>query len=122
MKQEDEKKTIAEILNMVNSPFVGILNENDKIIRQILEELMRNPELADAIRANNSRDVLVNICRQKFDDTIVDQIEKYFHLKELLEKEKGLEQMLINKILDNLGLQISASRNLIYDEAVLRIR
>lgn len=120
LKQEDEKKTIAEILNMVNSPFVGILNENDKIIRQILEELMRNPELADAIRANNSRDVLVNICRQKFDDTIVDQIEKYFHLKELLEKEKGLEQMLINKILDNLGLQISASRNLIYDEAVLK--
>ena len=51
---------------------------------------------------------------------IVDQIEKYFHLKELLEKEKGLEQMLINKILDNLGLQISASRNLIYDEAVLK--
>ena len=84
LKQEDEKKTIAEILNMVNSPFVGILNENDKIIRQILEELMRNPELADAIRANNSRDVLVNICRQKFDDTIVDQIEKYFHLKELI--------------------------------------
>ena len=78
LKQEDEKKTIAEILNMVNSPFVGILNENDKIIKQILEELMRSPELADAIRANNSRDVLVNICRQKFDDTIVAPYREVF--------------------------------------------
>lgn len=120
LKQEDEKKTVAELLNMVNSPFVGILNENDKIIKQILEELMRNPELADAIRAGNSHDVLVNICRQKFNNTIVDQIERYFHLKELLEKEKGLEQMLIERVLDQLGLQISASRNLVYDEAVLK--
>lgn len=50
-KMEDEKKSVAELLDMVNSPFAGILNENDKIIKQLWGDFLKDPEVLDAFRA-----------------------------------------------------------------------
>ena len=36
-KLEDEEQTIAQILDLVNSPYKQFLNENDKILKQILD-------------------------------------------------------------------------------------
>ena len=119
-KKEDEKKSVAELLDMVNSPFAGILNENDKIIKQIWDELMKDPEILDAFRAGNSYDVLMNIVKEKFDDTIVDQIDKYLNFKETLDKEKGFSFILINKFVQAVARQTAAASSLIYDEAVLK--
>lgn len=119
-KKEDEKKSVAELLDMVNSPFAGILNENDKIVKQIWDELMKDPEILDAFRAGNSYDVLMNIVKEKFDDTIVDQIDKYLNFKETLDKEKGFSFTLINKFVQAVARQTAAAANLIYDEAALK--
>lgn len=119
-KKEDEKRSVAELLDMVNSPFAGILNENDKIIKQIWDELMKDPEILDAFRAGNSYDVLMNIVKEKFDDTIVDQIDKYLNFKETLDKEKGFSFILINKFVQAVARQTAAASSLIYDEAILK--
>lgn len=105
---------------MVNSPFANILNENDKIIKQIWEELLKDPEVMDAARAGNSYDVMINICKQKFDDTIVDQIDKYLNFREVLDKEKGFALTLIGKFVEAVAKQAAATSSLIYDEAVLK--
>lgn len=119
-KKGDEKRTVAELLDMVNSPFANILNENDKIIKQIWEELLKDPEVMDAARAGNSYDVMINICKQKFDDTIVDQIDKYLNFREVLDKEKGFALTLIGKFVEAVAKQAAATSSLIYDEAVLK--
>lgn len=119
-KTEDEKKSVAELLDMVNSPFAGILNENDKIIKQLWEDLLKDPEVLDAFRAGNSYDVLMNIVKEKFDDAIVDQIDKYLNFKELLDKEKSLSFTLINKFVQAVARQTAAASSLVYDEAVLK--
>ena len=119
-RKDTETKTVAELLDMVNSPFAAILNENDKIIKQIWEELLRDPEVLDAARAGNSYDVMMNICKEKFDATIVDQIEKYLNFKEVLDKEKGFTLTLISKFVEAVVKQCSATSSFIYDEAVLK--
>ena len=119
-KVEDEKKTVAELLDMVNSPFANILNENDKIIKQIWEELLKDPEVMDAARAGNSYDVMVNICKEKFGDAIIDQIDKYYHFKEILDKEKGFALTLVGKFVEAVAKQAAATSSFVYDEAVLK--
>ena len=119
-KVEDEKKTVAELLDMVNSPFVAILNENDKIIKQIWDELLSDPEVVDAARAGNSYDVMVNICKEKFGDAIIDQIDKYYHFKEILDKEKGFALTLVGKFVEAVAKQAAATSSFVYDEAVLK--
>lgn len=119
-KKEDEKRTVAELLDMVNSPFANLLNENDKIIKQIWEELLKDPEVMDAARAGNSYDVMINICKQKFDDTIVDQIDKYLNFKETLDKEKGFALTLIGKFVEAVARQAAATSSFLYDEALLK--
>ena len=119
-KKEDEKRTVAELLDMVNSPFANLLNENDKIIKQIWEELLKDPEVMDAARAGNSYDVMINICKQKFDDTIVDQIDKYLNFKETLDKEKGFALTLIGKFVEAVARQAAATPSFLYDEALLK--
>lgn len=119
-KVEDEKKTVAELLDMVNSPFAAILNENDKIIKQIWDELLSDPEVVDAARAGNSYDVMVNICKEKFGDAIIDQIDKYYHFKEILDKEKGFALTLVGKFVEAVAKQAAATSSFVYDEAVLK--
>jgi type III restriction enzyme, res subunit len=119
-KKEDEKRTVAELLDMVNSPFADILNENDKIIKQIWDDLLKDPEVIDAARAGNSYDVMINICKQKFDETIVNQIDKYLNFREILDKEKGFALTLIGKFVEALVMQANATSTLVYDEAVLK--
>lgn len=119
-KVEDEKKTVAELLDMVNSPFASILNENDKIIMQIWEELLSDPEVVDAARAGNSYDVMVNICKEKFGDAIIDQIDKYYHFKEILDKEKGFALTLVGKFVESVAKQAAATSSFAYDDEVLK--
>lgn len=121
-KGDDEKKTVAELLDMVNSPFAALLNENDKIIKQIWEELLKDPEVTEAARAGNSYEVMMNICKQKFDNTIVDQIDKYLNFKEVLDKEKGFALTLIGKFVETVAKQAAATSSLVYDEDELKKR
>lgn len=63
---------------------------------------------------------MINICKQKFDETIVNQIDKYLNFREILDKEKGFALTLIGKFVEALVMQANATSSLVYDEAVLK--
>lgn len=120
-KQEDEKRTVAEILNLANSPFADLLDENDKIIRQLLREVAEDPEVNEAMMANNSPEVMKKIIADKFGEKLYAQIEKHINFADLLERERGFSDTLNQMIFEYL---VRRSQNKLdtYDEALLKER
>lgn len=119
-KKPEELMSIAEILDLANSPFVNILNENDKILKQIWEAVLEDPEVTDAFQADNSYDILIKLVRDKFDEKIADQIDKYYNFAETLEREKSFSIVLIRKFVDALAERTSRYSKHIYDEELLK--
>ena len=120
--QEDEERTIKEILDIVNSPWEQFLDENDKILKQIWEELLVDPEINDAFNANNTFDVMINLVKEKFDEKIATQIEKYYNFAEVLEREQSLSLTLIAKFVEALSTRTGHAARLEYDEDTLKER
>ncbi|MDE7025939.1 MAG: DEAD/DEAH box helicase family protein [Paramuribaculum sp.] len=121
-KQLDEKKTVAEILDLANSPFAGLLNEQDKVIRQIWEEVMVDPDVTAAFSANNTYTELMNIVRAKFDEKVYAQIDQRLDLLNVLEREQSLSTVLISRLVDALYQSTRRNNNLPYDEQLLKER
>lgn len=119
-KQEEDKLTIREILDIVNSPWEQFLDENDQILKQIWDELLVDPEINDAFNAQNTFDVMINIVREKFDEKIALQIEKYYNFAEVLEREQSLSITLIGKFVDALARRTAKAGHLEYDEEKLK--
>lgn len=120
VKKPDEERTIQEILSIVNEPYVGFLNENDKILRQIWEEVLTDPDVNDAFRANNSYDILLNIVKEKFDQKIAEQIDKYYNFVEVLEHDQAFSISLIRKFVDAIAERTRVATRLEYDEEALK--
>ena len=121
-KQEDDKLSIKQILDIVNSPWEQFLDENDKILKQIWEELLVDPEINDAFNANNTFDVMINLVKEKFDEKIAAQIEKYYNFAEVLEREQSLSLTLIAKFVEALSTRTGHAARLEYDEDTLKER
>lgn len=102
-KKPDNELPVSEILNMANSPFAGLLNENDKILRQIWDAILSDPDVVDAFHAGNSYDILINIVREKFDEKVALEIEKYYNFAEVLEREQAFTLTLVRKFVDALA-------------------
>jgi len=117
---EDEKKTIAEILDIANSPFQDLLNENDKILKQIWIDILQDPDVTDAFAAGNSYDALIALVKEKFDEKVADQIEKYYNFQEELEKNQSFSMMLIRKFVEALAVRSRKAINLPYVESELK--
>ena len=119
-KRDEDKLSIKEILHIVNSPWEQFLDENDKILKQIWDEILVDPEVTDAFNANNTWDILLNIVKDKFDEKIADQIEKYYNFAEVLEREKSLSLTLMRKFVEALAERTGKAAQLVYDESVLK--
>ena len=119
-KKPDNELPVSEILNMANSPFVGLLNENDKILRQIWDAILSDPEVVDAFHAGNSYDILINIVREKFDEKVAKEIEKYYNFAEVLERDQAFSLTLVRKFVDALAERTAQTSNFTYDEEKLK--
>lgn len=119
-KKPDEERPIAEILDMANSPFAGLLNENDTVIRQIFRDVMADPDVSAAFQAGNSFDILMNIVKEKFDEKMAEQIERYYNFAEVLERERGLSFTMMRKIVEAMAVRAAESKRLPYDEDTLK--
>ena len=115
-KKPEELMSVAEILDLANSPFANILDENDKILKQIWEAVLEDPEVTDAFQADNSYDILIKLVKDKFDEKIADQIEKYYNFADILEREKSFSIVLIRKFVDALAGRTARNSGHIYDE------
>lgn len=119
-KKPDNELPVSEILNMANSPFAGLLNENDKILRQIWDAILSDPDVVDAFHAGNSYDILINIVREKFDEKVALEIEKYYNFAEVLEREQAFTLTLVRKFVDALAERTARSTNFPYNEEELK--
>ena len=119
-KRPENELPVAEILNMANSPFAGLLNENDKILRQIWDAILSDPEVVDAFHAGNNYDILINIVREKFDEKVALEIEKYYNFAEVLEREQPFTLTLVRKFVDALAERTAKTSNFPYDEEILK--
>lgn len=119
-KRDEDKLSIKEILHIVNSPWEQFLDENDKILKQIWNEILVDPEVNDAFNANNTWDILLKIVKDKFDEKIAEQIEKYYNFAEVLEREKSLSLTLISKFVEALAEHTSKAAQLVYNEEELK--
>lgn len=119
-KKPEELMSVAEILDLANSPFANILDENDKILKQIWEAVLEDPEVTDAFQADNSYDILIKLVKDKFDEKIADQIEKYYNFADILEREKSFSIVLIRKFVDALAERTTRNSGHIYDEELLK--
>ena len=119
-KKPDNELPVSEILNMANSPFTGLLNENDKILRQIWDAILSDPDVVDAFHAGNSYDILINIVREKFDEKVALEIEKYYNFAEVLEREQAFTLTLVRKFVDALAERTARTNNFTYNEEELK--
>jgi type I restriction enzyme R subunit len=119
-KKPDNELPVSEILNMANSPFAGLLNENDKILRQIWDAILSDPDVVDAFHAGNSYDILINIVREKFDEKVALEIEKYYNFAEVLEREQAFTLTLVRKFVDALAERTARTNNFTYNEEELK--
>lgn len=121
-KMADNELPVAEILGLANSPFAGLLNENDKVLRQIWDAVMEDADVHAAFQAGNSYDILINIVKEKFDEKIADQIDRYYNFAEVLEKEQGFSLTLIRMFVDALTVQTAQNKHFAYNEELLKER
>jgi type I restriction enzyme R subunit len=119
-KRPDDEKTVKEIIGEVNEPYKGFLDENDKILKQIWDELLADPEIDQAFNAENSFDMLMKLVKDKFDEKVANEIEKYYNFAEVLEKEKGFSIALISRFVDALTRRAAQNHRLTYDEEALK--
>ena len=119
-KKPDKELTIKEILDVANEPWAGLLDENDKILKQIWESVLTDPEVNEAFRANNTYDNLINLVREKFDEKIAEQIDKYYNFLEILQTNQAFSLALIRRFVDAIAERTYAASRLEYDEAALK--
>ena len=119
-KKPDDEKTVKEIIGEVNEPYKGFLDENDKILKQIWDELLADPEINQAFNAENSFDMLMKLVKDKFDEKVANEIEKYYNFADVLEKEKGFSIALISRFVDALARRAAQNHKLTYDEEALK--
>lgn len=120
VKKDDEELPVKEILNIANSPFEGFLDENDRILRQIWIDLLADQQINEAFSAQNSFDSLMTLVKEKFDEKVAEQIEKYYNFAEIIEREHAFSTMLMRKFVEALSARSSRIQNLPYDEAILK--
>ena len=119
-KTPDEQLTIFEILDIVNEPYAGELNEHDNIIRQVFEDLMADTDISDSFNAGNTYDVLMNIVSEKMGQKLTEQIGRYYNFLEILEHDQSLKLSLIEHFVNAIAQRTQSTRDFPYDEELLK--
>lgn len=113
--KEDEKKNLQELLNIVNEPWEGFLDSNDKIIRTIVDELQVDTDLLTAFRAGNSPDVLSKLIIDKIMEKAGGQIDKFFCLLNEVSGNTSFGNEFVRGVADLLTRNTQIDRNLPLD-------
>ncbi len=111
----DETKPLQELLNIVNEPWQGFLDENDKIIRGIVDELQVDADLINAFRANNSPESLSRLIIDKIMQKAGGQIEKFFALLQEVSGGTPFSNEFVRGVADLMARNTQADRNLQLD-------
>lgn len=115
MAHTEETKSLQELLNIVNEPWQGFLDENDKIIRDIVDELQVDTDLINAFRANNSPESLSRLIIDKIMTKAGGRIDQFFTLLQEVSNGSDFSREFIHGVSDLLARNTQADRNLPLD-------
>lgn len=115
MPKSDETKPLQELLNIVNEPWEGYLDENDKIIRNIVDELQIDTDLINAFRANNSPESLSRLIIDKIMNKAGGEMEKFFNLITQVSNGTDFSKEFVRGISDLLARNTQHDRDLPLD-------
>lgn len=116
----DETKSLQDLLNIVNEPWQGYLDENDKVIRTIVDEIFVDTDVLNAFRANNSIETLSRVVVDTIMKKAGGQVEKFFSVLEQVTQNTPFGQDLVHGIVDRIAENTSRDRNLPLDLDALR--
>ena len=114
-KQEDETKSLQELLNIVNEPWQGYLDENDKVIRTIFDEVLYDTDVLNAFRANNSVETLSRVVVETIMKKAGGQLEKFFSVLDQVTQNTPFGNELVRGIVDRIAENTSRDRDLTLD-------
>ena len=119
-RRPEDELTLKELLDLVNEPYAGILDENDAIIRPIADEVYLETTVREAFYANNSNRDLVDLVYKHVDEKIADQIVELYKFDEWRQKNPDAFMKVIRALVDLYIKRVDEIRDLPYDEQALK--
>lgn len=79
---EEEKRSLREILDIVNEPYKGFLDDHDIVLRPLNHLMLTDEKINEAVRSGNSYGVLRELFSERAQDLVLDMsgkgIDLYF--------------------------------------------
>lgn len=97
---EDEKKTLREILDIVNEPYRGFLEDHDIVLRPLHHQMLTDPSINEAVRSGNSYGVLRELFSERAQDLVLGMSGKGIDIYEEFMKDTPFAREYIRNILD----------------------
>lgn len=97
---EEEKRSLKEILDIVNEPYKGFLDDHDIILRPLNQKMLTDETINEAVRSGNSYRVLRELSSERAKDLVPDMSEKGIELFEEFENDTPFAREHIRGILN----------------------
>lgn len=97
---EDEKRSLREILDIVNEPYKGFLDDHDIVLRPLNHLMLTDDGINEAVRSGNSYGVLRDYFSERAKDLVSQLSEKGIDIFYELEKDTPFAREYIRGILD----------------------
>lgn len=97
---EDEKRPLREILDIVNEPYKGFLDDHDIVLRPLNHLMLTDEKINEAVRSGNSYGVLRELFSERAQDLVLDMSGKGIDLYEEFINDTPFAREYIRGILD----------------------
>ena len=97
---EDEKRSLREILDIVNEPYKGFLDDHDIVLRPLNHLMLTDEKINEAVRSGNSYGVLRELFSERAQDLVLDMSGKGIDLYEEFINDTPFAREYIRDILD----------------------
>lgn len=97
---EDEKRSLREILDIVNEPYKGFLDDHDIVLRPLNQLMLTDEKINEAVRSGNSHGVLRELFSERAQDLVLDMSGKGIDLYEEFVNDTPFAREYIRGILD----------------------
>lgn len=97
---EDEKKSLKEILDIVNEPYKGFLDDHDVVLRPLNHLMLTDEKINEAVRSGNSYGVLRELFSERAQDLVLDMSGKGIDLYEEFVNDTPFAREYIRGLLD----------------------
>ena len=97
---EDEKRSLREILDIVNEPYKGFLDDHDIVLRPLNHLMLTDEKINEAVRSGNSYGVLRELFSERAQDLVLDMSGKGIDLYEEFINDTQFAREYIRGILD----------------------